>query len=296
MWKQWIKDFLRYLKLERGLAANTLDAYRRDVEKLSAWAEEKGISPDKITTAHLREFLQSISTELTARSQARVVSGIRTFFTYLLEDNYRHDHPAEMLSLPRMGTYLPDVLSVSEIDKIIAVIDRSKPEGERNLAIIETMYACGLRVSELVGLHLSDLHLDRNFIRVRGKGNKERLVPIHPNAQKLVKSYIKHIRNHLEIDPKYSDILFLNRRGKSLSRQMIFIMLKDLAARAGIQKNISPHTLRHSFATHLVQGGADLRVVQELLGHESILTTEIYSHLDQGDLRKTVLKFLPRSK
>ena len=201
-----------------------------------------------------------------------------------------------MLSLPRMGTYLPDVLSVSEIDKIIAVIDRSKPEGERNLAIIETMYACGLRVSELVGLHLSDLHLDRNFIRVRGKGNKERLVPIHPKAQKLVESYIKHIRNHLEIDPKYSDILFLNRRGKSLSRQMIFIMLKDLAARAGIHKNISPHTLRHSFATHLVQGGADLRVVHELLGHESILTTEIYSHLDQGDLRKTVLKFLPRDK
>jgi integrase/recombinase XerD len=294
MWKQWIRDFLRYLKLERGLSANTLAAYRRDVEKLALWAEENGISPDKISTGDLRNFLQSISSSLTARSQARVVSGIRTFFTYLLEDNYRKDHPAEMLSLPRLGTYLPDVLSISEIDKIIAVIDRSKPEGERNLAIIETMYACGLRVSELVGLHLSDLHFDRNFIRVRGKGNKERLVPIHPNAQKLVQSYIKHIRNHMDIDPKCTDIVFLNRRGKSLSRQMIFIMLKDLAERAGIQKNISPHTLRHSFATHLVQGGADLRVVQELLGHESILTTEIYSHLDQGDLRKTILKFHPR--
>ncbi|TVQ77551.1 MAG: site-specific tyrosine recombinase XerD [Flavobacteriales bacterium] len=294
MWLDWIRDFNHHLKLERGLADNTIFAYQRDIKKLQIWAENENLSPAKISKLDLRRFVQEEVNQNSTRSQARCISAIRSFFTFLLQENYRLDHPAEMLQQPRLGTYLPDTLKVKEIDAIVSAIDRSKPEGERNFAIIETMYACGLRVSELVGLHLSDLHFDQNFIRVRGKGNKERLIPIHEQAQKHVTRYIESIRNHQEVEKSSKDIVFLNRRGKALSRQMVFIMLKDLAQKAGIRKNISPHTLRHSFATHLVQGGADLRVVQELLGHESILTTEIYTHLDQNDLMKSILEFHPR--
>jgi integrase/recombinase XerD len=294
MWLDWIRDFNHHLKLERGLADNTISAYQRDIKKLQIWAENENLSPAKINKLDLRRFVQEEVNHNSTRSQARCISAIRSFFTFLLQENYRPDHPAEMLQQPRLGTYLPDTLKVKEIDAIVSAIDRSKPEGERNFAIIETMYACGLRVSELVGLHLSDLHFDQNFIRVRGKGNKERLIPIHEQAQKHVTRYIKSIRNHQEVEKSSKDIVFLNRRGKALSRQMVFIMLKDLAQKAGIRKNISPHTLRHSFATHLVQGGADLRVVQELLGHESILTTEIYTHLDQNDLMRSILEFHPR--
>ncbi|MCC5918039.1 MAG: site-specific tyrosine recombinase XerD [Cryomorphaceae bacterium] len=294
MWNQWIKDFLNYLRIERGLSANTLDAYKRDLGRLQRWAEDNNLKADRISAADLKDFSAFTSSERAARSHARMISAIRSFFLFLLEENYRKDHPAELLRGPKLGTYLPDTLSLEEIDALVGQIDLSKPEGHRDLAIIETLYGCGLRVSELTGLRISDLSFSEDFIRVRGKGNKQRLVPIHKQAQKLIELYRKEIRNHLDIKRGHEDTLFLNRRGSGLSRITVFTTIKKLAEKAGIRKKISPHTMRHSFATHLVQGGADLRIVQELLGHESILTTEIYTHLNRDDLRRVMTEFHPR--
>ena len=294
MWEAWIKDFINHLRIERSMSVNTVQAYRRDLTKLSAWAEGEKLRADTIDYTALRRFMAEQGQLISARSQARLLSALRSFFLFLLEENYRKDQPAEQLQSPRLGKYLPDTLSLEDIDAMVTTIDMSKPEGHRNHAIIETLYGCGLRVSELTRLRISDLHFEDDFIRVRGKGNKERLVPIHSSAQKLIDLYRKDVRVHLPVKKGSEDTLFLNRFGSGLSRVSIFNMIKLMAEQAGIRKTISPHTLRHSFATHLVQGGADLRVVQELLGHESILTTEIYTHLDDSDLREAIERFHPR--
>lgn len=294
MWEAWIKDFINHLRIERSMSVNTVQAYRRDLAKLSTWAESEKLRADTIDYTALRRFMAEQGQLISARSQARLLSALRSFFLFLLEENYRKDQPAEQLQSPRLGKYLPDTLSLEDIDAMVATIDMSKPEGHRNHAIIETLYGCGLRVSELTRLRISDLHFEDDFIRVRGKGNKERLVPIHSSAQKLIEIYRKEVRVHLPVKKGSEDTLFLNRFGAGLSRVSIFNMIKQMAEQAGIRKTISPHTLRHSFATHLVQGGADLRVVQELLGHESILTTEIYTHLDDSDLREAIERFHPR--
>lgn len=283
------------MRIERSMSPNTIDAYRRDLNKLSRWADEASQRVDKIDYSSLRVFMADQGKQLSARSQARLLSTLRSFFLFLLVENYRADHPAEQLESPRIGTYLPDTLSVEEIDAMVATIDMSKPEGHRNHAIVETLYACGLRVSELTRLRISDLYFEDDFVRVRGKGNKERLIPIHKRAQALIDLYRNAQRIHIPVVGGAEDTLFLNRRGSGLSRVSVFTLIKRLAEQSGLRKKISPHTLRHSFATHLVQGGADLRVVQELLGHESILTTEIYTHLDRSDLQKTLDIYHPRS-
>lgn len=298
-WKSEIKEFIIFLKLEKSVSANTISAYISDLEKLCNFIQEQNslITPEKVDLQLLEDFLLHVSVEnLSARTQARMISGIRAFFRYLqLEEKIESD-PTELLEFPKIGRKLPDVLSIAEIDQIEASIDLSKPEGHRNKAIIETLYSCGLRVSELVDLKFSNLYVDESFIRVVGKGNKERLVPISAKALKEINLYVEKYRNHLPIKRSFEDFIFLNRNGRSLTRVMIFTIIKQLAEIAGIQKNISPHTFRHSFATHLIQGGADLRAVQEMLGHESILTTEIYTHIDREFLREAILMFHPRGK
>ena len=296
MWEPYKKGFKAWLQLERSLSGNSVEAYGHDLEMLTHWLQEKKISknPSDLVLKDLQHFIKWI-TELgmSSSSQARIISGIKAFYKYcLLEDIVKTD-PTTLLEAPKLKRSLPDTLSFDEIEKIIGAIDLSKPEGGRNKAILETMYSCGLRVSEVVNLKISQLYLNVGFIRVIGKGDKERLVPIGSSAIKYINIYLKNIRIHIAIKKGNEDILFLNRRGSRLSRVMIFYIIRDLAREAGIRKTVSPHTFRHSFATHLVEGGADLRAVQEMLGHESITTTEIYTHLDREFLRKTLEQFHP---
>lgn len=295
----YIKGFIAYLQLERSLAKNSIEAYTADVDKLFQYLqnEDSGKSFLKVDLNDLRDFLVYINKiGVGARTQARIISGIKTFFKYLLLEDLITSDPSELLEAPRLGRKLPITLSISEIDKIEEVIDLSKPEGTRNKAIIETLYSCGLRVSELCDLKLSNLFFNEQYIRVIGKGDKERLVPIGSSAIKYIQIYTNEIRNHLQIQKGNEDIIFLNRRGRRLTRVMIFTIVKNLVEKAGIDKVVSPHSFRHSFATHLVEGGADLRAVQEMLGHESITTTEIYTHLDREYLRDTILTYHPRGK
>ncbi|HEX3768444.1 MAG TPA: site-specific tyrosine recombinase XerD [Puia sp.] len=296
MWAAEKKGFKAWLQLEKSLSDHSVEAYLRDIEKLSQFLslQEKATSVENIQLKDLQTFLKWIGgLGMTASSQSRIISGIRSFFKYCLQENLVKLDPTELLETPKLRRTLPDFLSVEEINRIIQAIDLSKPEGERNRAILETMYSCGLRVSELVNLRLSSLYPDLGFIKVIGKGDKERLVPIGNTALKYISIYRGQVRVHMSIKKGNEDILFLNRRGAGLTRQMIFILLKELVREAGINKTVSPHTFRHSFATHLVEGGADLRAVQEMLGHESITTTEIYTHLDRAFLRETLQKYHP---
>ena len=296
MWEPYKKGFKAYLQLERSLAANSIEAYLLDIEKLTSFLLENGIkkNPSEVDLKDLQQFVKWIAElGMTQSSQARIISGLRTFYKYCLLEDISTVDPTTLLEAPKLKRTLPDVLGFDEIENIISQIDVSTAEGTRNKAILETMYSCGLRVSEVVNLKLSQLYLDVEFIKVIGKGNKERLVPIGSSAIKYISIYRNNVRNHITIQKGEEDILFLNRRGKRLTRVMIFLIIKDLVKKAGISKNISPHTFRHSFATHLVEGGADLRAVQEMLGHESITTTEIYTHLDREFLRKTLEKFHP---
>ena len=299
MWEPYKKGFKAYLQLEKSLSENSVDAYIHDIEKLTQFLsinkEEK--SPREIELGDLEVFLKWINElGMTPASQARIISGLRSFYRFCLQEQISETDPTSLLEAPKLAKHLPDTLSYNEIEKIISSLDVSTPEGMRNKAIIETLYSCGLRVSELVNLKLSCLYFDVGYVRITGKGDKERLVPIGSAAIKYIKIYVDNIRVHLDIIPGNEDVVFLNRRGRKLSRVMIFMIIKEAAKIAGISKNISPHTFRHSFATHLVEGGADLRAVQEMLGHESITTTEIYTHLDREYLRDTLQQFHPAFK
>lgn len=299
MWDAYKKGYKAFLRLEKSLSDHSVEAYLRDVDKLTEFimVSDNARAPGSIELKDLQQFVKWIGElGMTATSQARIISGIRSFYKYLLTEQVVNIDPTALLETPRTKRALPDVLSFDEIESIIGQIDHTKTEGGRNKAILETMYSCGLRVSEVVGLKISCLYLDVGFIRVIGKGDKERLVPIGSDAVKYIKLYKDTIRVHQTIVPGFEDILFLNRRGKNLTRVMIFYIIRDLAKKAGITKTISPHTFRHSFATHLVEGGADLRAVQEMLGHESITTTEIYTHLDRDFLRNTLQQFHPAFK
>jgi len=296
-WKPALKGFNAYLRLEKSLSENTLEAYGHDVELLSKFLEEKkyNLTPDKVQLANLQEFLAWIGeSEIGPRSQARIISGIRAFFKYMLMEDMIQQSPADLLELPKLPKKLPDVLSIEEIDALINAIDLSKPEGQRNKAMLETLYCCGLRVTELVGLKITDISFDEGYMKVIGKGNKQRLVPLGKSAEKHIRIYLKEVRSHINIQRDSQDVLFLNRNGKGMSRVMVFLIIQKLKEKAGLHKKISPHTFRHSFATHLVEGGADLRAVQEMLGHQSITTTEIYTHLDREYLRDAILRFHPR--
>ena len=295
----YIKGFVAYLKLERSLSANSIEAYKRDVEKLATFFAEQNsdVNPAKVSAEQLKEFIKQVNEQhMEATSQARTLSGIRAFYKYLLLENIIVDDPTQLIETPRTTRKLPDTLSIEDIDTLINAIDLSKPEGERNRAMLETLYSCGLRVSELVGLKISQLFFDTGFVRIVGKGNKERLVPIGETAIKRINGYLEFNRKRAPIKKEAEDIVFLNKRGAALSRVMVFTIIKNLAQKIGLKKSISPHTFRHSFATHLIEGGADLRAVQEMLGHESITTTEIYTHLDREYLRTAIIDFHPRSK
>lgn len=296
MWEPLKKGFKAWLQLEKSLSENSVQSYQHDINKLTQFLEliELNISPAEITLKHLEDFIKWINElGMTTTSQARIISGIKSFFTFCNSEGVCPDNPSYLLEAPKNSRILPAVLSFEEIEKIIAAIDLSQPQGTRNKAIIEIMYSCGLRVSEVVNLKLSGLYTNIGFIKVTGKGDKERLIPIGDEAVKQLNFYLETIRNHQKIAKGNEDIVFLNRNGGKLSRVMIFMIIKDLANFAGVEKNISPHTFRHSFATHLVEGGADLRAVQEMLGHESIITTEIYTHLDREYLRTTLSSFHP---
>ncbi|MEJ7739533.1 MAG: site-specific tyrosine recombinase XerD [Chitinophagaceae bacterium] len=296
MWESYKKGFKAYLQLERSLSDNSVEAYLRDIEKFTQFLQLNHFmkTPDEIELKHLQEFVQCISElGMTASSQARTLSGLRSFYKYCQIENITRKDPMALIEAPRLKKALPDILSFTEIESIINQIDLSKPEGGRNKAILEIMYSCGLRVSELVNLRISCLHFNDGFVRVIGKGDKERLVPVGSAAIKYVNIYLAEIRKNVPLKAGNEDIVFLNRRGTKLSRVMIFLLLKHLVSKARIKKNISPHTFRHSFATHLVEGGADLRAVQLMLGHESITTTEIYTHLDREYLRDTLQQFHP---
>lgn len=299
MWKSYKEGFKQYLQLEKSLSDNSVQAYLQDIEKFTQYLllvkTEK--SPQHIELNDLEKFVKWISElGMTPSSQSRIISGIKSFYKYCLQEDIVTKDPTALLEGPKLKRALPDFLTFEEIEKIISVIDLSTPEGERNKAMIETLYSCGLRVSELVNLKISCLYLDVGFIRIIGKGDKERLVPVGSSAIKQINLYKENVRVHVPVKPGNEDVLFLNRRGRKLTRVMIFMIIKELAKQAGITKNISPHTLRHSFATHLVEGGADLRAVQEMLGHESITTTEIYTHLDREYLRDTLQRFHPGFK
>ncbi|MBC7745473.1 MAG: site-specific tyrosine recombinase XerD [Flavobacterium sp.] len=297
-WQLASEGFKTYLRLERSLSVNTVDAYLTDVNKLIQFLEAHKISksPVQISSEDLKKFIEWVNyLGMLPPTQSRVLSGLKAFFKYLLLDDHISIDPSSIIESPRLSRKLPDTLSFLEINNLLSQIDLSKPEGMRNKSIIEVLYSCGLRVSELCSLRISNLYLDMHYIKITGKGNKERLVPIGNEAVKYLEMYIQQSRNHIKVKPGKEDYVFLNRRGNSLSRVMIFIIVKDLAEKAGIKKNISPHTFRHSFATHLVEGGADLRAVQEMLGHESITTTEIYTHLDKDFLRETIIQYHPRS-
>lgn len=297
MWQSYLKGFKAFLQLEKSLSKNSVEAYLRDVQLLADFLnkENEPRALDKIDLGLLQHFLQSIhQLEFAAASQARIISGIKAFFHYLMMEEVISVNPTELLEAPKLQRKLPDVLGVDEVELLFTGIDHSKPEGQRNRAILEVMYSCGLRVTELIELQLTNMYLDVGFIRVIGKGNKERLIPIGDEAIKYITLYRENIRNQMQPVKGHENTLFLNKNAKGLSRVMIFYIIKEAARRAGITKNIYPHTLRHSFATHLVEGGADLRAVQEMLGHESITTTEIYTHLDRNFLRQTLEKFHPR--
>lgn len=295
-WRQALKDYQLYLKIERGLSQNSIDNYALDVKKLIFYLEENAISesPVLISSDIIQQFIYEIAKVVNPRSQSRIISGLRSFFNYLVFEDYRKNNPLELIESPKIGKKLPDTLNESEINDLINAIDLSKPEGERNRAILETLYGCGLRVSELVNLKISDLFFDEGFIKVTGKGDKQRFVPIVAATQKFINIYKNQVRLHLTIQKGHEDILFLNRRGKQLTRAMIFTIIKQLAQSIGLKKSISPHTFRHSFATHLLQNNADLRSIQLMLGHESITTTEIYVHLDKSHLIEVVNKYHPR--
>src|ERR1700722_19414617 len=298
MWEPYKKGYKAWLQLERSLSGNSIEAYLRDVDKFTSWLQAAGSpkAPDAIELKDLQQFLGWIAgMELNAATQSRILSGIRSFYKYCLIEQIVKVDPTTLLESPKLKRALPDVLSFDEIEAIIGCIDLSKPEGGRNKSILETMYSCGLRVSEVVNLRISCLYLDVGYVRVLGKGDKERLVPIGDAAIKYIRIYLQEIRVHVPPKPGSEDIVFLNRRGSKLTRVMIFLLLKDLVRQAGITKRISPHTFRHSFATHLVEGGADLRAVQEMLGHESITTTEIYTHLDRNYLKEVINRFHPRA-
>lgn len=295
-WNKYIKDYQSYLRIERGLSKNTIENYGFDIERLCLFLEVNKIdvSPLKITDETVQQFIYAVSKEVNPRSQARIISGLKSFFNYLVFEDYRVDNPLELIESPKTGRKLPDTLAIQEIDALIAAIDLSSNEGERNRAMLETLYGCGLRVSELVSLKISDLFFDEGFIKITGKGNKERFVPIGKLTQKYIQIYQNEIRGNVTIKKGCEDTLFLNRRGNQLTRAMIFTIIKDLAVKIGLRKNISPHTLRHSFATHLLENGADLRSIQLMLGHESITTTEIYVHLDRSFLKEVMHSFHPR--
>ncbi|TVZ22491.1 integrase/recombinase XerD [Dokdonia sp. Hel_I_63] len=295
-WETGISNYKSYLRIERGLSENTIDNYARDLKKLTRHLEQLDSPPDPITIAKddIQDFIYTIAKEVQARSQARIISGLKGFFNYLIFEDYRKDNPLDLIESPRLGRKLPDTLAEEEIDALITAINLSTPQGERNRAMLETLYSCGLRVTELISLKLSDLYFEEGFINVIGKGDKQRFVPISEHTQKYIDIYRNEIRTHIDVKPEYVDILFLNRRGRQLTRAMIFTIIKDLAIKAGIKKNISPHTFRHSFATHLLQNGADLRSIQQMLGHESITTTEIYMHVDRSDLARVMEQYHPR--
>ncbi|WP_310556345.1 site-specific tyrosine recombinase XerD [Flavobacterium sp.] len=297
-WNSYIKNYQSYLKIERGLSKNSIDNYVFDIEKLCCFLDENNIviSPLKITEETVQQFIYEISKTVNPRSQARTISGLKSFFNYLIFEDYRPNNPMELIETPRLGRKLPDTLNIEDIDRLIAAIDLSTNEGERNRAMLETLYACGLRVSELTTLKISDLFFDEGFIKITGKGNKQRFVPISNFTQKYIEFYKNNNRNLLQIQKGHEDTLFLNRRGKQLTRAMIFTIIKNLAVEIDLNKTISPHTFRHSFATHLLENGADLRSIQLMLGHESITTTEIYMHVDRKHLSKIMETFHPRSK
>jgi len=295
-WEQALEDFRHYLKIERGLSENTLQNYQRDVAKLWDFLKanrlrEQPLAVDKET---ISLFVYELGKTVNPRSQARIISGLKSFFSYLVFEDYRKDNPMDLVETPKLGRKLPDTLSTDEIDTLIKAIDLSKPEGERNRAMLETLYGCGLRVTELIQLRISDLFFEEDFIKVTGKGNKQRFVPISPLNKKYIGIYRNQIRVHQSIQKGNEDILFLNRRGKGLTRAMIFTIIKQLGEKIGLKKTISPHTFRHSFATHLLENGADLRAIQQMLGHESITTTEIYMHVDRSHLAKVMQEFHPR--
>ena len=295
-WNSYIKTYQSYLKIERGLSKNTIDNYTFDIERFCLFLDQNQIevSPINIGEETLQQFIYSVSKEVNPRSQARMISGLKSFFNYLIFEDYRADHPLELIDTPKTGRKLPYTLSVDEIDSLIEAIDLATNEGERNRAMLETLYGCGLRVSELVALKISDLFFEEGFIKITGKGNKQRFVPISEITQKYIQIYKENIRNNVTIQKGFEDTLFLNRRGRQLTRAMIFTIIKNLAVQINLNKTISPHTLRHSFATHLLENGADLRSIQLMLGHESITTTEIYVHLDRTFLTKVINTFHPR--
>lgn len=295
-WQNALKDYRHYLKLERGLSANSIENYSLDLLKLIKFLDvnEIQVSPIKVSEKTIQEFIYSVSKDLNARSQSRLISGLRSFFSFMVFEDYRKDNPLDLMESPKIGRKLPDTISIKEVDKIINAVDLSKNEGERNRAIIETLYGCGLRVSELLDLKLSDLFFKEGFIKVTGKGDKQRFVPISDYTIKFINIYKDEVRIHQEIKPEATDTLFLNRRGNRLTRAMIFTIVKRLTEAAGIRKKISPHTFRHSFATHLLENGADLRAIQQMLGHESITTTEVYVHVDRSHLREVMESFHPR--
>ena len=298
-WSEKIEDFSNFLKFEKNFSGNTLDAYMRDVRKLESFtiSELDNLSPENITYENLQEYIYQLSkNKISERSQARAISSIKAFFKFLLEDDYRTDNPATLLEGPKLGLYLPDTLSEEDINRIIACIDNSTDIGKRNKCILEVLYGCGLRVSELIDLKISNINFKESYIMVEGKGEKTRLVPLANTTAEFIRSYIHTVRNKTKINKKYEDTLFLNSRGTNMSRVIVFIIIKELTQKAGISKSISPHTFRHSFATHLLQNGADLRFIQEMLGHSSITTTQVYTHLKTEELRDVILNFHPRSR
>lgn len=298
-WSEKIDDFSNFLKFEKNFSGNTLDAYMRDVRKLESFtiSELDNLSPQNITYENLQEYIYQLSkNKISERSQARAISSIKAFFKFLLEDDYRTDNPATLLEGPKLGLYLPDTLSEEDINRIITCIDNSTDIGKRNKCILEVLYGCGLRVSELIDLKISNINFKESYIMVEGKGEKTRLVPLANTTAEFITSYIHTVRNKTKINKKYEDTLFLNSRGTNMSRVIVFIIIKELTQKAGISKSISPHTFRHSFATHLLQNGADLRFIQEMLGHSSITTTQVYTHLKTEELRDVILNFHPRNR
>ncbi|WP_172796100.1 site-specific tyrosine recombinase XerD [Roseivirga ehrenbergii] len=297
-WEIYIQEYENYLKLERSLSENSVEAYVHDVVKLKQFLEISNldITAQQVRANHLQNFIEYINElGMSAHSQARIISGLKSFYKFMMYEGEIEIDPTALLEAPKLGRKLPDTLDIHEIDKILAAIDHSKAEGMRNRAMLETLYSSGLRVTELISLRISNIHFEIGFLRILGKGNKERLVPIGREALKYINMYRGEVRVHLDIKPGHESFLFLNRNGKQLTRQMVFIVIKDLVAKAGLQKVVSPHTFRHSFATHLIEGGADLRAVQEMLGHESITTTEIYTHLDRDYLKQIIKDYHPRS-
>ncbi|NNC70372.1 MAG: site-specific tyrosine recombinase XerD [Flavobacteriaceae bacterium] len=295
-WQQALNDYQLYLKIERGLSANSIENYSRDVKKLIGFLEDTEVKelPLSISEEVIQQFIYEIAKSMNARSQSRIISGLRSFFDYLIFEDYRKDNPTQLIETPKIGRKLPDTLSEKEINSIITAIDLSSIHGQRNKTLLETLYSCGLRVTEVITLQLSDLFFDEGFIRVLGKGDKQRFVPINLYTQKLILIYMNQVRNHIQPKKGFEDTLFLNQRGQQLTRNMVFLIVKDATEKAGIRKNVSPHTFRHSFATHLLKRGADLRSIQQMLGHESITTTEVYMHVDKTFLKEVVEKYHPR--